>query len=97
MAKNGENGAAGAGVASTSAPGGGVWIPTKEALRGAQVGSSSTGSASDNKLHVYIFEYCQKIHRYGARPLGGSCFWECKRPFKKIKKRVLTLLGSARV
>ena len=82
MAK--KTGAAGAGVASGSAQDGGVWIPSKEALRGAQVSSANTGNAGDNKLHLYIFEYCQKIHRYGARPLGGSCFWECERPVKEI-------------
>ena len=97
MPKNG-NGAAGANDASSSASRcAGTWVPGKDELRGAQVGATSTGRASDNVLHIFLFEHCQKMERYGARPLGGPCFWECKRPFKKVKKRVLTLLGSARV
>ena len=79
-----KTGAAGGGVASGSAQDNKVWIPNKEALRGAQVSSANTSGAGDNKLHLHIFEYCERMGRYGARPLGGSCFWDCERPVKEI-------------
>ena len=72
--QKGENGAAGSGAASTSARRGAAWIPTKSQLRGAQVGSTSTANAGDNKLHIYLLEYCQSLELYGTRPLVGSCF-----------------------